>query len=78
MPRPKSRYGAVAQALHWATAPFVLVTFIYGSGGAEQRVYSHARDFDRQFHETLGLCDRSDDLRGKLALSDAFRLRLAR
>jgi cytochrome b561 len=49
------RYGGVAQALHWATAILVLVAFIYGPGGSEQRVYSAARDFDRQFHETLGL-----------------------
>jgi cytochrome b561 len=33
----------------------VLVAFIYGPGGSEQRVYSAARDFDRQLHETLGL-----------------------
>jgi cytochrome b561 len=51
-----ARYGAVAQALHWATAIFVLVAFIYGQGGSEQRVYSPAQDVDRQLHETLGLC----------------------
>ena len=34
----------------------VLVAFIYGPGGSEQRVYSPARDFDRRLHETLGLC----------------------
>ena len=49
------RYGAVAQAFHWATAVLVLVAFFYGPGGSEQRVYSAARDFDRQLHETLGL-----------------------
>jgi cytochrome b561 len=54
---PRSdRYGAVARAFHWATAVLVLVAFIYGPGGSEQRVYSAARDFDRQLHETLGLC----------------------
>jgi cytochrome b561 len=37
------------------TAVLVLVAFIYGPGGSEQRVYSAARDFDRQLHETLGL-----------------------
>lgn len=52
----RTRYGAVAQAFHWATAILVLITFIYGPGGSEQRVYSPARDFDRQLHETLGLC----------------------
>lgn len=51
-----TRYGVVAQAFHWATAIIVLVAFIYGPGGSEQRVYSTARDFDRQLHETLGLC----------------------
>jgi cytochrome b561 len=50
------RYGSVAQALHWVTAALVLVAFIYGPGGSEQRVYSPARDFDRQLHETLGFC----------------------
>jgi cytochrome b561 len=51
-----ARYGAVAQALHWATAVIVLTAFIYGPGGSETRVYSPARDFDRQLHETLGMC----------------------
>lgn len=51
-----ARYGVVAQTFHWATALLVLVAFIYGPGGSEQRVYSAARDFDRQLHETLGLC----------------------
>jgi len=51
-----THYGALAQALHWATAILVLIAFIYGPGGSEQRVYSPARDFDRQLHETLGLC----------------------
>jgi len=52
---PIGRYGRVAQTLHWATAIVVLVAFIYGPGGSEERVYSAARDFDRQLHETLGL-----------------------
>lgn len=55
-PSPPARYGGVAQAFHWLTAILVLVAFIYGPGGSEQRVYSPARDFDRQLHETLGLC----------------------
>jgi cytochrome b561 len=54
--RSPARYGAVAQAFHWLTAVLVLVAFTYGPGGSEQRVYSPARDFDRQLHETLGLC----------------------
>ena len=53
--RSRARSGAVAQAFHWVTAVLVLVAFIYGPGGSEQRVYSPARDFDRQLHETLGL-----------------------
>src|SRR5437868_15283844 len=54
--RSHARHGAVAQALHWVTAILVLVAFIYGPGGSEQRVYSAARDVDRRLHETLGLC----------------------
>jgi cytochrome b561 len=50
------RYGNVAQAIHWLTAILVLVAFLYGPGGSEERVYSPARDFDRQLHETLGIC----------------------
>ncbi|MBE7941794.1 MULTISPECIES: cytochrome b [Ramlibacter] len=49
------RYGGVARALHWITAILVLVAFIYGPGGSEERVYSAAREFDRRLHETLGL-----------------------
>lgn len=49
-----ARYGAVAQAFHWVTAILVLVAFIYGPGGSEERVYSAARDIKRQLHETLG------------------------
>ncbi len=49
------RYGAVAQFFHWLTAILVLVAFIYGPGGSEERVYSAGNDFDRQLHETLGL-----------------------
>ena len=42
-------------ALHWLTAMLVLVAFILGPGGSEARVYSAAKDFDRQWHEVLGL-----------------------
>jgi len=51
-----TRYGTVAQAFHWLTAIFVLAAFIYGPGSSEARVYAVARDFERQIHETLGLC----------------------
>jgi cytochrome b561 len=49
------RYGAPAQAFHWATAILVVAAFVYGPGGSEQRVYSTAKDLDRQLHETLGI-----------------------
>lgn len=51
-----TRYSAPTQVLHWLTAVLVLIAFIYGPGGSEARVYAAARDFDRQLHETLGLC----------------------
>ena len=54
-PRALRRYGRAAQAFHWATAAIVLAAFLYGPGGAEERVYSPARDFDRSLHETLRL-----------------------
>jgi cytochrome b561 len=50
------RYGGVAQVFHWVTAILVVAAYIYGPGGSEQRVYSSARDFNRQLHETLGMC----------------------
>jgi cytochrome b561 len=53
---PSQRYGAVTQSLHWITAILVLAAFIYGPGGSEARAYSAAKDFERQLHETLGLC----------------------
>ena len=49
------RYSTLGLTLHWVTAVFVLVAFIYGPGGSETRVYAASRDFDRQLHETLGL-----------------------
>jgi cytochrome b561 len=49
------RFGATAQFFHWATAFLVVVAFVYGPGGSEQQVYSLAREFDRQIHETLGI-----------------------
>ncbi len=53
--RSDERHGGVAQAFHWLTAILVLVAFIYGPGGSEQRVYASSRDFDRHLHETLGM-----------------------
>jgi len=37
------------------TAILVVAAFVYGPGGSEERVYSAAREFDRQLHETLGM-----------------------
>lgn len=54
--RHTTRYGAAMQTLHWLTAIVVLAAFVYGPGGSEARVYAAARDFERQLHETLGLC----------------------
>lgn len=51
----RARYGALTQSIHWLTALLVLVAFIYGPGGSEQRIYLPVRDFDRQLHETVGL-----------------------
>ncbi|MFA9440582.1 cytochrome b [Uliginosibacterium sp. sgz301328] len=50
------QYSTPTKLIHWLTAILVLVAFIYGPGGSETRVYSASRDFDRQLHETLGLC----------------------
>ena len=51
-----AHYSGLAQAIHWLTAILVVAAFIYGPGGSEVRVYSAAKDFDRQLHETLGFC----------------------
>ncbi|QDL53465.1 cytochrome b [Rhodoferax aquaticus] len=51
-----SRYSSFGQALHWLMAALVLAAFVYGPGGSELRVYLPKRDFERQLHETLGLC----------------------
>jgi cytochrome b561 len=52
----QQRYSAVAQFFHWATAILVLVAFTFGPSGSEERAYLPKHDFDRQLHETLGLC----------------------
>jgi len=51
----RSRYGSVAQSLHWVTAILALAAFVLGPGGSEQSVYSASRDFERQLHQTLGM-----------------------
>lgn len=50
------RYGGIAQVLHWVTAGLVVYAFSNGLGGSEARVYLPSRDFQRQLHETLGMC----------------------
>jgi cytochrome b561 len=49
-------YGSVAQAFHWITAILVLIAFTLGPGGSEQQIYSSENAFDRELHETLGVC----------------------
>ena len=49
------RYGPGAMAIHWLTAVLVVAAFTLGPGGSETRVYSAAKDFDRNLHEVLGL-----------------------
>lgn len=49
------RYSGLSIAFHWLTAALVLAAFLLGPGGSEQRVYSGAKDFDRNLHEVLGL-----------------------
>ena len=43
-PSNTTRYSAFTQVLHWTTAILVLVAFIYGPGGPENRVYLSSRD----------------------------------
>jgi cytochrome b561 len=49
------RYGAVAQVFHWLTAALVATAYLSTPGGSEQRAYSVAFDFTREFHETTGM-----------------------
>ena len=51
----QSRYGSIAQSLHWVTTILVLAAFVLGPGGQEESVYSASRDFEWQLHETLGM-----------------------
>lgn len=62
------RYGKMAQTFHWLTVLLVLAAFILGPKGSESRVYAPTgsfapegvfaleASFQRQLHETLGLC----------------------
>jgi cytochrome b561 len=50
-----TRYGAVAQTLHWLTAFLVLGAYLSSVGGPESKVYSDAFNQARRLHETLGL-----------------------
>ena len=51
-----ARYGTLAQTFHWVTAVVVLVAFAMGPEGSEKQIYQPSGDFERQLHETLGLC----------------------
>ena len=55
MPASARAYGLTAIAFHWVTALLVVIAFTLGPGGSEARVYSAAKDFDRELHELLGL-----------------------
>ena len=48
-------HSVITQTLHWLTAILVLAAFILGPEGSQQQVYAAANDFQRQWHETLGL-----------------------
>jgi len=50
-----ARYSGLTRAVHWLIAILVVLAFVFGLGGSEERVYSAARDFERQLHETLGM-----------------------
>ncbi len=54
--RTLTSYGALVQTLHWLTAILVVLAFATGLGGSELRIYATAHDFERQLHETLGVC----------------------
>ena len=54
--RSVTRHDGLSQALHWSTALLVLWAFTDGPGKPGPRVYLPSREFERQLHETLGLC----------------------
>jgi len=54
--RSVTRHDGVSQALHWGTALLVVWAFTDGPGRPGPRIYLPAREFQRQLHETLGLC----------------------
>jgi cytochrome b561 len=49
-----TRYGSLAQALHWLTALLVLIAFLVSAGGPPTRVYSEANASTLLLHESLG------------------------
>ncbi|WP_095198571.1 cytochrome b [Mesorhizobium carmichaelinearum] len=49
-----TRYGSLAQALHWLTALLVLIAFLVSAGGPPARVYSAASAPTLLLHESLG------------------------
>jgi cytochrome b561 len=55
LPAAPCRHDTFTIALHWIIAILVIAAFSLGPGGSEQKVYSAAKDFERQVHEVLGL-----------------------
>lgn len=49
-----TRYGSLAQALHWLTALLVLIAFLVSEGGPATRVYSADNASTLLLHESLG------------------------
>ena len=52
---PQTRYGWVAQSLHWITVVLVGAAYLLGEGGPESRVYSSDRAGTLTWHETVGM-----------------------
>ncbi len=50
-----TRYSRVAIFFHWLTVLLVILAFILGPGGSEERIYAAANDVRRHLHETLGI-----------------------
>ncbi|MEJ2359934.1 MAG: cytochrome b/b6 domain-containing protein [Gammaproteobacteria bacterium] len=50
-----TRYSRVAIFFHWLTVILVILAFILGPGGSEERIYAAANDTQRHIHETLGM-----------------------
>ena len=49
------QYASSIMAIHWLSAIVVVGAFATGMDGPARQIFSEARLFDRQLHETLGL-----------------------